>query len=283
MVKEYKERQRKDFLVSVIIPVFNEEVTVGDVVTRTKKTLEKMGVRYEVLVVDDGSDDRGVELILGRYKESDRIKLLAQEHRGSGAAMNYGASRARGEYICRLDSDDLLFPQALEVVNAYIEKFPNVDYFYSSRCTIDEEDRLIETFNSVTFDRKRLLRRNIANHFICWRKQSFLEVGGFDETIRYGEDCDLALRMAEKFRFQNIEEVLYKVRRGPHKDRITSLFDQEERGRIVAQSQQRAKQRMRRPQNRGGEYGGDSTGFNRGAKDYRGGYQEIKGADRPLS
>ena len=62
MVKEYKERQRKDFLVSVIIPVFNEEVTVGDVVTRTKKTLEKMGVRYEVLVVDDGSDDRSPEL-----------------------------------------------------------------------------------------------------------------------------------------------------------------------------------------------------------------------------
>ena len=269
-----------DTFFSVIMPVFNRpqylEKAIDSVLSQTYQN-------FELIIVDDGSDDQGVELILGRYKESDRIKLLAQEHRGSGAAMNYGASRAKGEYICRLDSDDLLFPQALEVVNAYIEKFPNVDYFYSSRCTIGEEDRLIETFSSITFDRKRLLRRNIANHFICWRKQSFLEVGGFDETIRYGEDYDLALRMAEKFRFQNIEEVLYKVRRGPHKDRITSLFDQEERGKIVAQIQQRAKQRMRRPQNRGGEYGGNSTGFNRGGKDYRGGYQEIKGADRPLS
>jgi len=193
--------------------------------------------------VDDGSDDRGVKLILERYKESDCIKLLSQEHRGSAA--DYGVSQAEGEYIGRLDSDDLLFPQALAVVNACIEKFSNVDYCYSSRCTIHEEDRLIGIFNSVTFDRKRLLRRNIANHFICWKKQSFLEVGGFDETIRYGEDYDLVLRVAEKFRFQNVEEALYKVRRGSHKGKITSLLDQRERSKMVERIQQRARQRMR--------------------------------------
>lgn len=83
----------------------------------------------------------------------------------------------------------------------------------SSRCTIDEEDRLIGIFDSVRFDRKRLLRRYIANPLICWKKRSFLDVGGFDESIRYAEDYDLALRMAEKFQFQNIEAVLYKPRR----------------------------------------------------------------------
>lgn len=227
---------------SVIMPVFNRpqylEKAIESVLSQTYQN-------FELIIVDDGSDDRGVKLILEKYKEADRIKLLSQEHRGSAAAMNYGVSQAKGEYICRLDSDDLLFPQALEVVNACIEKFPHVDYFYSSRCSIDEEDRLIGIFHSVTFDRKRLLRRNIANHFICWKKRSFLEVGGFDETIRYGEDYDLALRMVEKFRFQNIEEVLYKVRRGSHKDRVTSLFDQKERSKIVAQIQRRARQRLR--------------------------------------
>ena len=227
---------------SVIMPVFNRPQYLEKAI---KSVLSQTYQDFELIIVDDGSDDRGVKLTLERYKESDRIKLLSQEHRGSAAAMNYGVSQAKGEYICRLDSDDLLFPQALEVVNACIEKFPNVDYFYSSRCSIDEEDRLIGIFNSVTFDRKRLLRRNIANHFICWKKRSFLEVGGFDETIRYGEDYDLALRMVEKFRFQNIEEVLYKVRRGSHKDRVTSLFDQKERSKIVAQIQRRARQRLR--------------------------------------
>ena len=54
MAKDNESRERGAFFVSVVIPVFNEEVTVGDIVTRTKKTLEQMGVTYEVLVVDDG-------------------------------------------------------------------------------------------------------------------------------------------------------------------------------------------------------------------------------------
>ena len=56
MAKSKEDRERKKDFVSVIIPVFNEEATVGDIITRTKNTLEKMGVKHEVLVVDDGSD-----------------------------------------------------------------------------------------------------------------------------------------------------------------------------------------------------------------------------------
>ena len=224
------------------MPVFNRPQYLEKTI---RSVLNQIYKNFQLIIVDDGSDDQGVKLILERYKESHYVKVLSQEHKGPGAAINYGVSQAKGEYICRLDSDDLLFPQALEVVNAYIEKFPNVDYFYSSRCTIDEEDKLIEIFKSVRFDRKRLLRRNIANHFICWKKQSLLEVGGFNEAIRYGEDYDLALRMAEKFRFQNIDEVLYKVRRGSHKDRLTSLFDQKEKSKIVEQIQWRARQRTK--------------------------------------
>lgn len=252
-------------LFSVIMPVFNRpqylEKAVNSVLAQTYEN-------FELIIVDDGSDDRGVKPILERYKDSHCIKVLSQEHKGPGAAINYGVSQAKGEYICRADSDDLLFPHALEVVNAYIEKFPNVDYFYSSRCAIDEEDRLIGIFNSVPFDKRLLLRRNIANHFICWKKQSFLAVGGFDESVCYGEDYDLALRMAGKFRFQNIEEVLYKVRRGSHEDRRTLLFDQTQRSKIVEQIQRRAKQRMRSAQNRGGEYGGNSAGFDCRGKDH---------------
>jgi glycosyltransferase involved in cell wall biosynthesis len=231
---------------SVIMTVFNRTRYLEEAI---KSVLDQTYDNFELVIVDDGSDDRGVKLILEKYKEFHGIKVASQEHKGLGAAMNYGVSQAKGEHICKLDSDDLLFSQALEVLNEYVEKFPNVDYFYSSRCTIDEEDRLIEIFKSVTFDRKKLLRRHIANALICWKKESFLEAGGFDESIPYAEDYDLALRMAEKFQFQNIDEVLYKVRRGSHKDRMTCLFDQMERSKMIKQIQQRARQRLHSPQN----------------------------------
>lgn len=226
---------------SVIMPVFNRPQYLEKAIDSALKQTYR---GFELIIVDDGSDDQETKLILENHRASPHIRVLSQENKGPGAAINYGAPQAKGEYICRLDSDDLLFPQSLETVSTYIEKSPNVDYFYSSRCTIDEGDRFVRTFNSIKFDRNKLLRRNIAKHFICWKKQSFLEVGGFDESICYGEDYDLALRMAEEFEFRNIDEVLYKVRRGSHKDRISSLFDQKERSIIVEKIQRRARQRI---------------------------------------
>lgn len=248
-----------DTFFSVIMPVFNRpqyiEKAVGSVLNQTYKN-------FELLIVDDGSENAEVGIILNKYKSFPQIKVFYQAHKGPGASINYGVPQAKGEYVCRLDSDDLLFPQALETLSIYIEKFPKVDYFYSSRCTIDEKDRFIRTFKSIRFDKKRLLRRHIANHFICWKKQSFLEVGGFDESIRYGEDYDLALRMAERFQFQNIKEVLYKVRRGSYKDRVTFLFKKSERTNIIEQLRQRANQRLKlshtltaKNSGKGGNYG----------------------------
>jgi len=231
-----------DTFFSVIMPVFNRpqyiEKAVGSVLNQTYKN-------FELLIVDDGSDNTEVKLILNKYKSFPQIKVFYQAHKGPGASINYGVSQAKGEYVCRLDSDDLLFLHALETLSIYIEKFPKVGYFYSSRCTIDEKDGFIRIFKSVRFDIKKLLRRNIANHFICWKKQSFLEVGGFDESIRCVDDYDLALRMAGRFQFQNIREVLYKVRRGSDKDRETFFWDQSKRTNIIEQLQQRAKQRLK--------------------------------------
>lgn len=224
-------------LFSVVMPVFNR----SEYLDRALQSILGQAYKdFEIIVVDDGSDDGEVELKLRQYIESNGIMVLHQRHKGPGAAINYGVSRARGEYVCRLDSDDMLAPEALEVVNAYVQEFPDIDYFYSSRYAIDGEDRVIKVLRSVSFDRKKLLRRNIANHLICWKRQSFLEVQGFDESLCYGEDYDLALRMAERFRFQNITEILYKVRRGAHEDRLSRLYSGKKRSQIVKAIQQKS-------------------------------------------
>jgi glycosyltransferase involved in cell wall biosynthesis len=111
MAKEIEERERKNFLVSVIIPVFNEEVTIGDVVTRIKKTMEKLEVTYEVLVVDDGSYDRSAKIARER-----KATVLREYHKGKGFALRCGFSHAKGELIVTLDADGSHKPEEIPLV-----------------------------------------------------------------------------------------------------------------------------------------------------------------------
>jgi glycosyltransferase involved in cell wall biosynthesis len=111
MAKEYEKRERKNFLVSVIIPVFNEEVTIGDIVTRTKNALEKMGCSYEVLVVDDGSDDRSADVAQKR-----KAHVLRDGHQGKGFALRSGFRHAKGEFVVTLDADGSHKPEEIPLV-----------------------------------------------------------------------------------------------------------------------------------------------------------------------
>jgi len=110
MAKSKEDGKRKVF-VSVIIPVFNEEATVGDIVNRTKKTLEKLGATYEVLVVDDGSDDRSADIA-----QEQKAQVLRDKHQGKGFALRSGFRQAKGELVVTLDADGSHKPEEIPLV-----------------------------------------------------------------------------------------------------------------------------------------------------------------------
>jgi glycosyltransferase involved in cell wall biosynthesis len=111
MVEKKDDREREGIFVSVIIPVFNEERTIGDIITRTKITLEQIGVSYEVLVVDDGSVDKSADI-----SQAKKAYVLRENHRGKGYALRSGFSHARGELIVTLDSDGSHQPEEIPLV-----------------------------------------------------------------------------------------------------------------------------------------------------------------------
>ncbi len=135
MVKEVEERERKNFLVSVIIPVFNEEVTVGEVVTRTKKTLDKLGITYEVLVVDDGSYDRSAEIA-----RLQKATVFRECHKGKGFALRCGFSQAKGEFIITLDADGSHKPEEIPTVLRILFD-GKVDFVVGSRFANSEDNK----------------------------------------------------------------------------------------------------------------------------------------------
>ena len=100
---------RDELLISVIIPVFNEELTIGNVIERVKLVLEKIGFKYEIIVVDDFSTDRSLEL---SYRPRVKVYLL-KKHMGKGYALRAGFAKAKGDIITTIDSDGSHRPEEL--------------------------------------------------------------------------------------------------------------------------------------------------------------------------
>ena len=135
MAKTNHDREGNKVFVSVIIPVFNEEVTVGDVVNRTIKTLDKLGKPYEVLVVDDGSNDKSAEIA-----QKQKATVIKGCHTGKGFALRCGFLRAKGEYVVTLDADGSHKPEEIPLILSYLTE-DKADFVVGSRFANSEDNK----------------------------------------------------------------------------------------------------------------------------------------------
>jgi len=102
----------RDSVISVIIPAYNEEKTIGNVVEETIKVMDSIGMPYEIIVVDDGSTDRTRE-VAGNYK----IRVLSNErNRGKGYALRKGFKNAYGDIIVTMDADGSHNPEEIPLL-----------------------------------------------------------------------------------------------------------------------------------------------------------------------
>jgi glycosyltransferase involved in cell wall biosynthesis len=99
-------------LLTVVVPMFNEEPTVGNVISRLKAVLEATGFNFEVVVVDDCSRDKSVEVA---QKKGAAVYRLEQ-HMGKGYALRTGFSKAKGDIIATIDSDGSHLPEELPLL-----------------------------------------------------------------------------------------------------------------------------------------------------------------------
>ena len=101
--------ETSEMLISVVIPVFNEELTIGNVLQRLVAVMQKTGFNYEIIVVDDCSTDRSLE-----FSRGTRVKVFSLKmHMGKGYALRAGFAKAKGEIITTIDSDGSHRPEEL--------------------------------------------------------------------------------------------------------------------------------------------------------------------------
>jgi glycosyltransferase involved in cell wall biosynthesis len=96
-------------LLSVIIPVFNEELTIVDIINHLKITLQKIGIRNDIIIIDDCSTDKS-----GEVSKNHQVRVYSlKKHMGKGIALRAGFAKAKGEIIATIDSDGSHRPEEL--------------------------------------------------------------------------------------------------------------------------------------------------------------------------
>jgi len=178
----------KDKLISVIIPVYNSELFLGEAI---ESVLAQDYRPIEVIVVNDGSTDN-TETIAKRYR--DHILYTKQENRGPAAARNKGLELARGDIISFLDADDLWPEKKLSLQLACLAEDPSLEIVLGLSQVMklqDGDDKLkFKKWN----DPMLLLLFGAA----VIRKSVFEKVGFFDETLHHNEDTDWFMRIRER-------------------------------------------------------------------------------------
>lgn len=208
-------------LVSVIVATYNRADTVGQAV---ESILGQTYASIEVIVVDDGSTD-GTQDALRRFGSD--LRVLRQQNAGPAAARNRGIAAAKGEIIAFLDSDDIWLPQKIErqvallkragksvpccICNATLQftSLPVITSFQNALLEPAEEEGLWLNPTETLISRFVLFNQTVAIH-----RQALEKTGGFDETLRYLEDYDLALRLSLLGPFAFIREPLAVYRPG---------------------------------------------------------------------
>jgi len=155
-----------------------------------------------------------------------RIRLIVNSGFRFPGAINAGVRNAQTDFVAILLADDMWATNAVDVLSRYIERYPHVDFFHSSRIVIDENDKPI----SSVFQSKDTFRLNDfqwgspVKHLLCWNREKGLLVGGIDETIlKAQDDYDFPWTMAEKgATFKAVKECLYYYRNHIECERLTT-------------------------------------------------------------
>lgn len=214
--------------VSVVIPLYQTEAYIGAALA---SVLAQTFTDYEVIVVDDGSRDRGPDI--ARSTGDPRVRVITQENRGLAGARNTGIRHAKCDYVALLDADDLWDPRKLALHVAHLDSEPHVDVSFSASRLVDADGRdigLVQSPISHDFAPRNFFCRNpIGNGSVPVIRRSALDriaftdpsLGRecwFDENFRQSEDieCWMRLRIKAGAVFGYISEPLthYRVNSG---------------------------------------------------------------------
>jgi len=194
--------------VSIILPTHNGSAWISRAVN---SVLAQSFSDWELIVVDDGSDD-DVGGIVKRFVEKDtRVKYLRNERNiGISESLNRGIKIAKGEYIARIDDDDeWVYADKLTEQMNFLKENPDCILLGTNIVAVDETGKEIGRYSFPKSDaeiRNKLLRVNcFAHSSVVFKRDAVVRAGGYSTSVGLAEDYDLWAKLGAFGKFANID------------------------------------------------------------------------------
>ena len=199
--------------ISVILPVYNAEKYIEDAVN---SILNQTYTNFEFIIINDGSTDNSLALLTDLAKQDKRIILISRENKGLIATLNEAISIAKGDFIARMDADDIALPQRFEKQINHLNAHPDVavlgtGYRFMSEdgvvgkkrrtlCSYDDIKASLFFGNPIAHPSVMVNYKLLGNQF-CYMPEY--------KTI---EDFELWCRISEQFKVENLKDILLHYR-----------------------------------------------------------------------
>ena len=232
--------------VSVLLPVWDGEAFLEQAL---ESILQQTLTSFELIVIDDGSTDRTAAIAEEFASRDTRVRVLRFPHEGLAATLNAGIAAARGEYVARMDADDISVPDRLKKQVAYLDAHPACVAVGAWIEVIDEAGRHLglKTYVSTHDEISTALLHGasaIAHPTIVVRRVALRAAGGYDGRRYPSEDLDLWFCLCQRGKLANLGETLLQHRR--HKAAIGVLEREKMRAMALAIcNEERAKRGLR--------------------------------------
>lgn len=200
--------------VSVVMSVYNGELYVKEAI---KSILQQTFDDFEFVIIEDGSTDSTLSILKAYAQQDPRIVLVCNEKNlGLQRSLNKGLSVSCGEYIARLDADDVSLGDRLQLQVAFLDAHPEIGLLGSAVEIIDEQKNSVVK-NYVPLDHESIQATLLINNYfhhssMMFRRNLVEQLGGYDETKRYVEDYDLWWRFSRVTQLANLPDVLIQRR-----------------------------------------------------------------------
>jgi glycosyltransferase involved in cell wall biosynthesis len=201
-------------LISVIMPVYNGEKYLKEAIDSVlNQTLRD----FEFIIINDGSTDNSKSII--ETYDDKRIIHIEQENKGLSKTLNIGVSYCNGEFIARMDQDDISVSSRFLNQYLFFNSHPNISVLSGAFSYIDKNGKYLGRSFSITnpfLIKKKLLNSGcvVCHPAVMMRRKDFLDVGGYSEIIG-GRFTDYHLWVkfiTNGFKIQNMSKILLKYR-----------------------------------------------------------------------
>lgn len=183
-----------------------------------KSVLNQTFSDFEFIIIDDGSTDDTLNIIRRFAERDSRIHVVVKKNTGLSDSLNVGIDRAYGEWIARIDADDICMPDRLHKQLVYAQAHPKHVYIGSGLLEIDSNGHPLKIYgypvrHTTLLNHLQTARKFPPHSSAFYRSTAVRAVGGYRSRIQRAQDWDLWLRLSEVGDLGSLKEPLVKIRK----------------------------------------------------------------------